>query len=199
MLLAQQGLRCQCFWTLLSKTDKLLDSWFRLRFLPTTVRKHWREAAAVCLGFLPQDTAQHWPLAPSRRFPLLHRGPTQCGPKFFPSEGRPLRLSHNRAPPPPPPSPGRRRLQRGMWTWFSEMGRDRSRLGHQEGPLTTLLVTPGDRLQGRVLALSPLSFLVLINSTSSKAILWVCPRPRGSVPDAPVFIYDNSTFHKGRC
>lgn len=76
------------------------------------------------------------------------------------------------------------------------MGRDRSRLGHQEGPLVTLLATPEGRLQGRVLAWSPLSFLVLINSMSGKATPWVCPRPRGTVPDAPVFTDDNSTFHR---
>lgn len=166
MLLAQQGL-CASVWRLLSKTDKLLKLALGFHSYPPVARN------TVWSGLSPRDSSA--PAAGSEHA-SFRQGPrvsTERGPKLLSSEGSPLAAVAQALPGLREETPAEARGP------GSELGRGCSRLGHQEGPLVTLLVTLGGRLQGGVLALSPLSFLVLINSMSTKAIPWVCPRPRG--------------------
>ena len=60
---------------------------------------------------------------------------------------------------------------------FFQVRRDHSYPGDQEGPLITFLVAPGGKLEGRVLALSPLSFLVRVSCVCKRLPL-ALPRPR---------------------
>lgn len=57
----KQGYDFSVFWTLLSKTDKLLDSCFSgLHFYTSFVRKHSREVAVPVLFGLPSPAGSQW-------------------------------------------------------------------------------------------------------------------------------------------